>query len=118
MATVVSKRYDAAVAKVDAQKPYTVEEAIATLQSMPAAKFDESVDLSFRLGVDPKHADQMVRDAGPDGPGGPSRQGARPAWADAESEARHGDVRRGPRRPRGEGRQGRVPRRQGGQHPC
>jgi len=28
---------------------------------MPAAKFDESVDLSFRLGVDPKHADQMVR---------------------------------------------------------
>ena len=61
MATVVSKRYDASVAKVDAQKPYTVEEAIAALKSMPAAKFDESVDLSFRLGVDPKHADQMVR---------------------------------------------------------
>jgi large subunit ribosomal protein L1 len=63
MATVVSKRYDAAVAKVDAEKPYTVEEAIATLKAMPAAKFDESVDLSFRLGVDPKHADQMVRGA-------------------------------------------------------
>ena len=63
MATVVSKRYDASTAKVDAEKPYTVEEAIATLQSMPAAKFDESVDLSFRLGVDPKHADQMVRGA-------------------------------------------------------
>src|SRR5919108_3453666 len=63
MATVVSKRYDAAVAKVDAQKPYTVEEAIGVLKSMPAAKFDESVDLSFRLGVDPKHADQMVRGA-------------------------------------------------------
>ena len=63
MATVVSKRYDAAVSKVDAEKPYTVEEAIAALKSMPAAKFDESVDLSFRLGVDPKHADQMVRGA-------------------------------------------------------
>jgi large subunit ribosomal protein L1 len=63
MATVVSKRYDAAAAKVDADKPYTVEEAMATLKAMPAAKFDESVDLSFRLGVDPKHADQMVRGA-------------------------------------------------------
>src|SRR5687767_11516835 len=63
MATVVSKRYDAAVGKVDAEKPYTVDEAIAALKSMPAAKFDESVDLSFRLGVDPKHADQMVRGA-------------------------------------------------------
>jgi large subunit ribosomal protein L1 len=63
MATVVSKRYDAAVAKVDRAKAYTVDEAIATLKAMPAAKFDESVDLSFRLGVDPKHADQMVRGA-------------------------------------------------------
>src|SRR6266403_1796418 len=61
MATVVSKRYDAAAAKVDPAKPYSVEEAIGTLKGMPAAKFDESVDLSFRLGVDPKHADQMVR---------------------------------------------------------
>src|SRR2546428_3892407 len=63
MSTVVSKRYDAAAAKVDREKPYSVEEAIATLKGMPAAKFDESVDLSFRLGVDPKHADQMVRGA-------------------------------------------------------
>ena len=63
MATVVSKRYDAAVAKVDRAKAYTVDEAITTLKAMPAAKFDESVDLSFRLGVDPKHADQMVRGA-------------------------------------------------------
>jgi large subunit ribosomal protein L1 len=63
MATVVSKRYDAAAAKVDREKAYSVEEAIATLKGMPAAKFDESVDLSFRLGVDPKHADQMVRGA-------------------------------------------------------
>jgi large subunit ribosomal protein L1 len=63
MATIVSKRYDAASAKIDAEKPYTVGEAIATLKAMPPAKFDESVDLSFRLGVDPKHADQMVRGA-------------------------------------------------------
>src|SRR5216117_3780482 len=63
MSTVVSKRYDAAAAKVDREKPYSVEEAIATLKGMPAAKFDESVDLSLRLGVDPKHADQMVRGA-------------------------------------------------------
>jgi large subunit ribosomal protein L1 len=63
MATAVSKRYDAAAAKIEADKPYTVEEAISTLKAMPAAKFDESVDLSFRLGVDPKHADQMVRGA-------------------------------------------------------
>jgi large subunit ribosomal protein L1 len=63
MATVVSKRYDAAAAKADPAKPYTLEEAIAVLKDMPAAKFDESVDLSFRLGVDPKHADQMVRGA-------------------------------------------------------
>ena len=63
MATVVSKRYDAATAQVDREKPYSVDEAMATLKAMPAAKFDESVDLSFRLGVDPKHADQMVRGA-------------------------------------------------------
>jgi large subunit ribosomal protein L1 len=63
MATVVSKRYDAAVAKVAPEKQHSLEEAIGVLKAMPAAKFDESVDLSFRLGVDPKHADQMVRGA-------------------------------------------------------
>ncbi len=64
MATVtVSKRYDAARSKVEAEKPYSIDETLAVLKDMPAAKFDESVDLSFRLGVDPKHADQMVRGA-------------------------------------------------------
>jgi large subunit ribosomal protein L1 len=63
MATIVSKRYDAAAAKVAADRQYPLEEAIGVLKAMPAAKFDESVDLSFRLGVDPKHADQMVRGA-------------------------------------------------------
>jgi len=63
MATVVSKRYDAAAAVVDSGKDYTVEEAIAAVKAMPSAKFDETVDLAIRLGVDPKHADQMVRGA-------------------------------------------------------
>src|SRR5262245_39323658 len=63
MATVVSKRYDAATAKVEEERQYTVDEAIGLVKELPGAKFDESVDLSFRLGVDPKHADQMVRGA-------------------------------------------------------
>ncbi len=63
MATMVSKRYDAAVAKIAPEKQYSLEEAVGVLKAMPGAKFDESVDLSFRLGVDPKHADQMVRGA-------------------------------------------------------
>ncbi|MCL6640778.1 MAG: 50S ribosomal protein L1 [Candidatus Rokubacteria bacterium] len=68
MATVLArrkggKRYAAAAARVEEGRLYTVEEATALVKSMPAARFDESVDLSFRLGVDPKHADQMVRGA-------------------------------------------------------
>src|SRR6266550_720038 len=63
MATVVSKRYDAAKAKIDESKKYTFDEAISVVKTMPGTKFDESVDISFRLGVDPKHADQMVRGA-------------------------------------------------------
>jgi large subunit ribosomal protein L1 len=63
MATVVSKRYDAASSKREADKQYVLEDAVRILKDMPGAKFDESVDISFRLGVDPKHADQMVRGA-------------------------------------------------------
>ena len=63
MATMVSKRYDASAGKIAPDKPYSLDEAIGVLKAMPGAKFDESVDLSFRLGVDPKHADQMVRGA-------------------------------------------------------
>jgi len=63
MATMVSKRYDTAAGQIAADRQYSLEEAIGILKAMPAAKFDESVDLSFRLGVDPKHADQMVRGA-------------------------------------------------------
>ena len=63
MATMVSKRYDAAASKIAPGKQYSLDEAVAIIKSMPPTKFDQSVDLSFRLGVDPKHADQMVRGA-------------------------------------------------------
>jgi large subunit ribosomal protein L1 len=63
MATIVSKRYDAGAAAIDRTRRYSLEEAVGVLKGMPAAKFDETVDLSLRLGVDPKHADQMVRGA-------------------------------------------------------
>ncbi len=61
MAIHRSKRYRAAAGKVDAQKHYSLPEAITTLKGMPPTKFDQTVTLSFRLGVDPKQSDQMVR---------------------------------------------------------
>jgi len=59
----MTKREKAARAIFDEEKPYPVEEALEIVKKLPAAKFDESVDMSLRLGVDPKHADQMVRGA-------------------------------------------------------
>jgi large subunit ribosomal protein L1 len=60
---VMTKRLKATEALIDRAKPYSVEEAMDIVKKAPAAKFDETVDLSIRLGVDPKHADQMVRGA-------------------------------------------------------
>ena len=60
---VMTKRLKASEALIDRAKTYSVEEAMDIVKKAPAAKFDESVDLSLRLGVDPKHADQMVRGA-------------------------------------------------------
>jgi len=60
---VMTKRMKATETLIDRTKTYTVEEAMEIVKKAPAAKFDESVDLSLRLGVDPKHADQMVRGA-------------------------------------------------------
>src|SRR6266516_3198245 len=60
---VMTKRIKATEALIDRAKPYSVEEAMDIVKKAPGAKFDESVDLSLRLGVDPKHADQMVRGA-------------------------------------------------------
>lgn len=57
----IGKRLAAARAAVDANKLYTIEEAIAAVKANAKAKFDETVDLAVNLGVDPKYADQMVR---------------------------------------------------------
>ena len=54
------KKFEAAKAKVD-ERLYSLEEAIPLVQNIKFAKFDESIELSIRLGVNPKHADQMVR---------------------------------------------------------
>ena len=56
----VGKKFAAAREQVP-EKPVTLEEAIPLVQKLKYAKFDETVEISFRLGVDPKHADQMVR---------------------------------------------------------
>jgi large subunit ribosomal protein L1 len=58
-----SKRYQTSLASVDRERSYTLDEAVAILKSWPPCKFDQSVDLALNLGVDPKHADQMVRGA-------------------------------------------------------
>jgi large subunit ribosomal protein L1 len=57
------KKYAKAAAKVDRTKRYGLPEACKLLPETQVAKFDESVDIAVRLGVDPKHADQMVRGA-------------------------------------------------------
>src|SRR5690349_25179051 len=61
MSSKRSKRYRAAAEKVDRKKSYPLAEAVSVLKSLPAPKFDQTVTLSFRLGVDPKQSDQMVR---------------------------------------------------------
>jgi large subunit ribosomal protein L1 len=58
-----SKKFTDALAKVDTTKIYTIDEAIKLAKDVAFAKFDETVDLAFRLGVDPRHADQMIRGA-------------------------------------------------------
>ena len=57
------KKYLEAQKKIDSSKRYGVQEAFKLLQDVAFAKFDESIDVTFNLGVDPKHADQMVRGA-------------------------------------------------------
>ena len=55
------KRYRALLEKVDLTKQYTISEAVALAKECATAKFDESLELHVRLGVDPRHADQQVR---------------------------------------------------------
>ena len=57
------KKFKNASAKVDRLKRYSIDEACKLVPETKVAKFDESVDIAVRLGVDPKHADQMVRGA-------------------------------------------------------
>jgi large subunit ribosomal protein L1 len=56
----MGKKFEAAKAKVQ-DRPYTLEEALPLVKELKYAKFDETVEVAIRLGVDPKHADQMVR---------------------------------------------------------
>ena len=57
----LSKRRQAQIALIDREKFYAVDEAIALVKQNATAKFDETVELALNLGVDPRHADQMVR---------------------------------------------------------
>ena len=57
----IGKRYQEASKLVDSSKLYEASEALETIEKMPKTKFDETVELHVRLGVDSKHADQQVR---------------------------------------------------------
>lgn len=59
----VSKRYLEARKRVDTTRKYSLEEAVAILKDTATAGFDETVDVAIRLGVNPRHADQMIRGA-------------------------------------------------------
>jgi large subunit ribosomal protein L1 len=56
-----SKAYEAAAAKIDAEKLYAPFEAVTLAKDTNPSKFDATVEVAFRLGVDPRKADQMVR---------------------------------------------------------
>jgi len=56
------KRYQAAIAKLDRNKLYPPEEAMQLIKEMASAKFDETVEVHARLGIDPRHAEQQMRE--------------------------------------------------------
>src|SRR5439155_25007955 len=88
------KKYAEALQKVDRTKQYTVEEAVGLVKGLATHKFDESVDVAIRLGVDPRKADQMVRGTVslPHGTGKSVRVAVFAVWP-AEVEARGGVYR-------------------------
>lgn len=55
------KRFKAAIEAVDREKLYSLDEAVKLVKKTAKAKFDETIEVSLNLGVDPRHADQMVR---------------------------------------------------------
>ncbi|HBG21937.1 MAG TPA: 50S ribosomal protein L1, partial [Peptococcaceae bacterium] len=57
------KRYRSVIDKIDREKLYDLDEAMALVKDNATAKFDETLELSVRLGIDPRHADQQVRGA-------------------------------------------------------
>ncbi|MDD5260505.1 MAG: 50S ribosomal protein L1 [Methylacidiphilales bacterium] len=61
MATKRSKRYKKAAELIDKKKSYALKDAVQLLKKLPSGKSDETVELSFNLGVDPRQSDQMVR---------------------------------------------------------
>ena len=90
-----NKRIEAARSTVDRSKAYTLAEAVALAKANAKAKFDETIEISMNLGIDPRHADQMVRGVVglPNGTGKTLRVGvfARGAKAD-EARAAGADV--------------------------
>lgn len=58
-----SKLYRSRLAAISAEKQYSLEEAVKCLKSMPTAKFDETVEVAFRLGIDARQSDQNIRGA-------------------------------------------------------
>ncbi|MBO6550082.1 MAG: 50S ribosomal protein L1 [Rhizobiales bacterium] len=89
------KKYKESAAKIDRTKHYSLEEAVKLLKETATAKFDETVEIAMNLGVDPRHADQMVRGVCelPKGSGRTVRVGvfARDAKAD-EAKAAGADI--------------------------
>lgn len=59
----VAKRIQNLLQKIDESKFYDIDSGISTVKSLASAKFDETVEIALRLGVDPRHADQMIRGA-------------------------------------------------------
>lgn len=55
------KRYSSLIKQVDHEKSYPLNEAVTVVKSLANAKFDETIELHFRLGIDPRHSDQQVR---------------------------------------------------------
>jgi len=59
--TKPSKRYTAVAEKIDAKRQYSLEEAVRLLKECDTTKFDQTVEVSMKLGIDPKQSDQMIR---------------------------------------------------------
>ncbi|MDO7253776.1 50S ribosomal protein L1 [Helicobacter cappadocius] len=59
----VAKRLQGLLSKIDSNRTYDISTGVSTIKTLASAKFDETVELALKLGVDPRHADQMIRGA-------------------------------------------------------